>query len=310
LISQIYDQYKGKGKISDRDPGLEQERERERVERIHLGKGKWPDDFLDIQTQSKPRAIPSSSRTPDQDNFTLTLSPQPISPPRKFAIVGARALNDSHKSSSLFPRRPMHRARPSLDDLKDYLRDCSPDGIFSTSNEVILRRHSTKPNGQQHNDVYLPRGSLDDLRNASGSGDFLVPFPEVAGGHGHRSPCPSPAVDSRASTDPSGPHERPRLPRGRFQSDVEGSTRRARPSSYDELGARPRRSRIESMVNLGVATSNASASDLITRDSVDESVVRKTLIIKEDGKPPTQFVSSRLLDRAKRVTDSAISFPI
>jgi len=193
---------------------------------------------------------------------------------------------------------------------KDHLRDCSPDGISSTSNKVILRRHSTKPNGQQRNGVYLPRGSLDDPRNASGSGDSLVPFPEVAGDHGHGSPCPSPAVDSRASTDPSGPHERPRLPRGRFQSDVEGSTRRARPSSYDELGARPRRSRIESMVNLGVATSNASASDLITRDSVDGSVVRKTLIIKEDGKPPTQFVSSRLLDRAQRVTDSAISFPI
>jgi hypothetical protein len=45
------------------------------------------------------------------------------------------------------------------------------------------------------------------------------------------------------------------------------------------------------MVNLGVGSSNASASDLMTRDSMDGSAVRKTLIIKEEGQPPTHFVS-------------------
>ena len=45
------------------------------------------------------------------------------------------------------------------------------------------------------------------------------------------------------------------------------------------------------MVNLGVASSNASASDLMSRDSYDGSAVRQTLIVREDGKAPTQFVS-------------------
>jgi hypothetical protein len=66
---------------------------------------------------------------------------------------------------------------------------------------------------------------------------------------------------------------------------------RARPSSYDELGNKPRRTRFESMVNLGVGSSNASASDLLSRDSLDGSAVRQALIVQEEGKPPTHFVS-------------------
>ena len=46
------------------------------------------------------------------------------------------------------------------------------------------------------------------------------------------------------------------------------------------------------MVNLGVATGNASASDIMPRN--EGSAVRQTLIVKEDGKPPTQFVRRRL----------------
>jgi hypothetical protein len=69
------------------------------------------------------------------------------------------------------------------------------------------------------------------------------------------------------------------------------SRMRARPSSYDELGNKPRRARIESMVNLGVGSSNASASDLLSRDSFDGIAVRQTLIVREQGKPLTRFVS-------------------
>ena len=45
------------------------------------------------------------------------------------------------------------------------------------------------------------------------------------------------------------------------------------------------------MVNLGVSK-DASASDLMTRESVYSagSAVRKTLVIKDDGKLPTHFV--------------------
>lgn len=46
------------------------------------------------------------------------------------------------------------------------------------------------------------------------------------------------------------------------------------------------------MVNLGVASANASASDLLSRDSGDGSAVRQTVVVKEEGKPATHFVSS------------------
>ncbi|THU78895.1 kinase-like protein [Dendrothele bispora CBS 962.96] len=65
-----------------------------------------------------------------------------------------------------------------------------------------------------------------------------------------------------------------------------GSRRRGRPSSYDELGSR---SRIESMVNLGVPSGHTSASDLMLRNSMESSGVRKPLVIKEEGKLPTHI---------------------
>jgi hypothetical protein len=47
------------------------------------------------------------------------------------------------------------------------------------------------------------------------------------------------------------------------------------------------------MMNLGVASGNTSASDLLTRDSFDGSLVRQNLTIREEGKPPTHFVSAK-----------------
>jgi hypothetical protein len=100
-------------------------------------------------------------------------------------------------------------------------------------------------------------------------------------------------------------------PRGRFQSEVDGSSsrrRRPRPNSYDEFGIQPmRRSRFESMVNLGVASAgHASASDLMARDVTEGSVSRQTLVIREEGKSPTHFVSCLFLlweEREKKGTD-------
>jgi hypothetical protein len=91
----------------------------------------------------------------------------------------------------------------------------------------------------------------------------------------------------------AGIYERPRFVRGRFQSDVEGSSARRspRPSSYDELAVQPVRSRFESMINLGVASGTASASDLLSRDSMDGRPIRMTLVVREEGKLPTHFVS-------------------
>jgi hypothetical protein len=61
---------------------------------------------------------------------------------------------------------------------------------------------------------------------------------------------------------------------------------------YDEFGAKPRWLCFESMVNLGVASGEqASASDLMACDATVGSMSQQTLVIREEGKPPTHFVS-------------------
>lgn len=126
-----------------------------------------------------------------------------------------------------------------------------------------------------------------------------VPFPRVvSGGHSEtplslgscneNTAVPTKVLNNSANNINFCP------PRRRFQSELgSGGAARSkpRPKSYDELGARPSRMRFESMMNLGRANSAmASASDLIARHSFGNAV-RETLIVKEEGKPPTHFVS-------------------
>ncbi|KAF9006142.1 hypothetical protein BDQ17DRAFT_1423841 [Cyathus striatus] len=271
----------------------------EKPHAVHLGKGKWPDDFLDVfQKPSQARPIPTQSTSRDEEDDVFgsssNITARSISPPKKLAITEAGRRNES-------PRRPTHRARHSVDAPvlapRDSLlrRDASPDGALSSSpgRGVMLRRHSTKPNMTYRNGVYVPRNNLDDARDSDG--DSRVPFPrtnsiEHASGSPHSSTCePTPV-----------PNERPRL-RGRFQSDIEGSTaKRNRPSSYDDLGTKPLRSRFESMVNLGGQDSGTpSASDLMPRNPVDGHAVRKILVVREDGKPPTHFQLGNCIGRGQ-----------
>jgi hypothetical protein len=249
----------------------------EKAPALRLGKGKWPDDFIDaIQarsqaTQSRASVSAAPSKAEAEPRSSPTPTPISVSPPRKLAIVGATRRNDSLESIPQFPRRPAHRARHSIDTLLP--KDPSPEGV----GRVVLRRHSTKPGGTQRHGVYF------EERDGS-----LVPFPS-----GATSPSPV-SSDGRGSEGVA--EEKPRVPRGRFQSDIEGGAGSRRQgqgqklSSHDEVrkGVRPR---IGSMANLGGASSNASASDLLTRESEDGSAVRKTLIVREEGKPPTHFVS-------------------
>ncbi|KAF7308778.1 Cell division control protein [Mycena kentingensis (nom. inval.)] len=252
---------------------------------IRLGKGKWPEDFMDVQPPKSPTASEFRSASPSTTSSG-------ISGPRKLAVVGATKRNESVESLPQFPRRPSHRARHSIDTpvlLPKDRRDSSPgpglDGM-SPGSRVMMRRHSTKP-GQRNG--LAPRSS-----SREGS-DILVPFPRTTSGE--HSPAGSSPPD-RATTPLAG--DKPRPPRGRFQSDVEGtSRRRPRPSSYDELGAKPSRSRFESMMNLGGASGNTSASDLMLRDSLDGSLVRKALIIREEGKPPTHFQLGNCIGRGQ-----------
>lgn len=284
----------------------------QKVAAIRLGKAKWPDDFFDAVPQPKFDQVLSQ----DSDELSALLSStnskpviQPsISPPRKLAIV-ARG-NDSNESLPQFPRKPTHRTRHSIDNPvllpkeNVYPRDPSPDDRgFSSNSRVVLRRASGQ-NGTQRTGVYLPRRSLDDSR-PSNEGDSQVPFPRTVSGD-HSSPLKSkissdPISRSRSPQDKATSNDRPVQPRGRFQSEVDGasSRRRPRPSSYEDLGPDARRSRFESMMNLGVASGNASASDLLSRSSLEGNVVRQTLIVREEGKAATQFQLGNCIGRGQ-----------
>ena len=254
---------------------------------FYLHKGKRPEVVLQAQTQTQP--IPVRDLFLDQDDSSSRHStPNSISPP-KMAVVAAAAVRTGsdipQESISALLRRPTHRPRHSADVPpiimpKDaVLRRDSPD-----SGRLVLRRHSTtRPTAASSRSVgiLIPRSNNKNKNNEddlfADNDPSLVPFPR-----------------STSAGDPVLQNERPRVLRGRFQSEIEGSSssrRRARPSSYDELGAKSARSRIESMINLGIGSGKASASDLMFRDSLHDGSVRMRLVVREDGKPPTHFVS-------------------
>lgn len=278
--------------------------------KLQLGKGKWPDDFINAFTPGSPtqNGGPNSSLADDDETSTSSVSvPQSqsrlsASPPRsKLAIVGGSRGNESIESLPQFPRRHTHRARHSVDTPgllpKEVLlrRDSSPDTSVSPSPRIMLRRSSTKTGAANRNGMYIARTEGEDSPTVETS----VPFPRTVSAE-HSTPPQAqgvhipPGVSKAPSGAPSSSSEdRARQPRGRFHSDINGSSsrRKPRPNSYDDAGAKPGRSRFESMVNLGTPSGPTSASDLMRRDG---SAVKKTLIVREDGKPATQFVSVSL----------------
>ncbi|KAI9449935.1 Pkinase-domain-containing protein [Lactarius psammicola] len=345
-----------------------------RMERINLGKGKWPDDFLDaLQAPSRPIAI----RKPSPSSLALSADARLFQGEFAAADLGVSASVNSSAgaiSASASPslgsvesllqasslptaviapplaaaaaaaaaRRPTHRARHSVDapvlapkDVSAFLRrDSSPDtslGLGPAPGRVALRRNSTR--GGQRSGIYVPRRSSPGDGGGSdgggGDGDSLVPipFPRAVSAGEYGTPSPSSFITPSQSQSPSfDPVERSSsnergagspasgsgsgntgspsslLPRGRFQSEVDGasSRRRPRPNSYDEFGAKPRRSRFESMVNLGVASGEqASASDLMARDATEGSVSRQTLVVREEGKAPTHFQLGNCIGRGQ-----------
>ena len=243
---------------------------------FYLHKGKWPEDVLVAHTHP----IPARDLFLDQDDSNSRQStPNSISPPR-MAVVGAAGSNQQESITGL-PPRPTHRPRHSADvpslimPKDDVLRRNSLE-----SGRLILRRQSTRrPASSRSGGILIPpsnnKNKEDD--HFADNDPSLVPFPRTT-----------------SAGEPVLLNERPRVLHGRFQSEIEGSSsskRRVRPSSYDELGAKYARSRIESMINLGVGSGKASASDLMFRNSLHDSTVRMRLVVREDGKTPTHFVS-------------------
>ncbi len=333
-----------------------------RVERIKLGQGKWPDDFLDAFQPSRPIAI---RKPPSRSSLTVSRSadtPQVMGHDEFSADLDALPSSAS-PLSPLVGRRPTHRARHSVDtpmlasqprdtSLLSLPRESSPDsgttlggggsGPGSASSRTGLRRNSTRSSAVtagKRNGMYMPRRSSLEKSDADGDEDdggndtFVtaagIPFPralsssgeyvylpgplnlpssslsdsversssnEHTAGTGSGSAPASASSIGRGSLQQQQQQQQPPPPRGRFQSEADGASSRRwrpRPNSYDEFGARPqRRSRFESMANLGVASgSNASASDLMARDATEGSVSRQTLVVREEGKSPTHYVS-------------------
>ncbi|KAK2463521.1 hypothetical protein APHAL10511_004272 [Amanita phalloides] len=255
----------------------------EKILAIHLHKGRWPDDFMNVFGNG--RTPPSTVGTPplELDEEILFSS----SPPRDSPLP-ARTRREVPPD----PPGKTHHTRHSVDNPMIMQRgtllrkETSPDSFPQP--RLMLRRHSTKPSVAHRNAIYLPRTTLDDPVDPNN--DSAVPFPQ-ARSRGSTSGRVTPLGGSRSN------HERPKFPRGRFQSDIEESltARRRMHTSADESAGRAR-SRIESTVSLGVS-SNASASDLLRRESVDGN--RKTIIVKEDGRPPVQYQLGNCIGRGQ-----------
>ncbi|KAH8996590.1 hypothetical protein EDB83DRAFT_2559153 [Lactarius deliciosus] len=334
-----------------------------RMDRINLGKGKWPDDFVDaLQAPSRPIAIRKASPS----SLALSADARLIQGEFGAADLGVSASINSSAgaiSASAFPLggsvesllqassfssmaiapplaaaaaaaavgRPTHRARHCVDapvlapkDATALLHgDSSSDaaslGLGPSPGRVALRRNSTRSG------IYVPRRSSPDDGGSGEDGDSLIPisFPRAVsgeyGGAPSSSPFNTPSQSQSPSFDPverapsnergvsptaSGNVNSPSslLPRGRFQSEVDGASSRRwpRPNSYDEFGAKPRRSRFESMVNLGVTSGEqASASDLMARDATEGSVSRQTLVVREEGRAPTHFQLGNCIGRGQ-----------
>ncbi|KAG2075689.1 Pkinase-domain-containing protein [Suillus decipiens] len=279
--------------LQSREPSQE---ETEAQVRVRLGKGKWPDDFLDAfkaQAPAPSRAVPIATSS-NRIDTPLNSSPPSVSPTRKLSIVSSSHHNDSTEPTV---RRPSHRSTHSTDVLmpKNSVLRLDANSENSPGSKVILRRQSTR-NGARRNGVSYPRNNTDDPDTAKDDDPHIVPFPRVVSGEYAARATPSP--DSTARGGVTTNQDAPRV-RGRFQSDEDHRARRcSRPASRDELG-RPRRSRYESMVSLGVASANASATDLLSRDSSDGGAIRQTVIVKEEGKPAIHFQLGNCIGRGQ-----------
>jgi len=259
----------------DKPSGGEDGRTRIR-QATRIGKGKWPDDFFPHGSLSPGNELSESPRNPTLLSAT---------PPRKLAIVGKA--NGSTESLPQYPRRPSHRSRHSIDTPVSLLpRDASPDNRTALLTSKVIVPHRVP---QSRIPSYFGRGNVDDERRPTP--DARVPFPRsVSASRGQLrgdDAISNPA--SAVEVDKPWVAGRPMLIRGRAQSEIDNSSskRKSRPTSTDVSDRNPRRSRFESMVNLGVAAD--TASDPLNRNAPEKA--RPVLLVREEGKPTTQFVS-------------------
>ncbi|KAL4065848.1 Pkinase-domain-containing protein [Scleroderma citrinum] len=247
---------------------------------VRLGKGKWPDDFVVAFQAAGPSLPTPTSATTDYGDSPIPSSSLSVSPGRKLSIVTPPKLTDA---SDALPRRPSHHSNGTdtsiLMPRESVLRtDIRSDSPSTGGSRVILRRPSTRNGPLRRNGSYVPRNTLDGSekeRNLS-----VVPFPRAVSGDHSASASPTP--DTPRTRDRSTSQDISRI-RGRFQNDIDDSRfrRRSRPNSYGELG----RSR--------------HSSDLRSRDSMDGSGIRQTIIVEEEGTLPIHYQLGNCIGRGQ-----------
>ncbi|KAH9056269.1 hypothetical protein EDB87DRAFT_1687712 [Lactarius vividus] len=180
---------------------------------------------------------------------------------------------------------PTHRVRHGVDapvlapkDASTLLRhDSSPALLLYVLVLALAESHCTGTAlAAGKGATYVRRRRIPNDSSSGRDGDTRVsiPFPcAVSGEYGGApslssfntpSQSQSPSFDHAPSNElPSGNVNSPLslLPRGWFQSEVDGERLRRRPhlNSYDQFGAKPWGSRFESMVNLSVARRRVQA---------------------------------------------------
>ncbi|KAI6114854.1 Pkinase-domain-containing protein [Pisolithus croceorrhizus] len=250
---------------------------------VRLGKGKWPDDFLDaFRSAAPPQPVPTRATVDVADSSPPCSTPLSVSPGRKLSIIAPPKPIDE---SDAMPRRPSHRARHSVDTpilmpKESILRiDGAPESPSASGSRIVLRRQSTRTAALRRNvPPYGSRMNHDDIEREGSSS--VVPFPRAVSGDHSISASPTPGTPTKRDRSTSQDVSRVS---SRFQSDLEDlrSGRRSRPTSYDELG-RSRRS-----------------SELLTRDSMDGSGIRQAITVTDEGKQPVQYQLGNCIGRGQ-----------
>ncbi|KAI6126396.1 hypothetical protein EV401DRAFT_1885559 [Pisolithus croceorrhizus] len=204
---------------------------------VRLGKGKWPDDFLDaFRSAAPPQPVPTRATVDVADSSPPCSTPLSVSPGRKLSIIAPPKPIDE---SDAMPRRPSHRARHSVDTpilmpKESILRiDGAPESPSASGSRIVLRRQSTRTAALRRNvPPYGSRMNHDDIEREGSSS--VVPFPRAVSGDHSISASPTPGTPTKRDRSTSQDVSRVS---SRFQSDLEDlrSGRRSRPTSYDEL---------------------------------------------------------------------------
>lgn len=285
--------------------------------KIKVGKGKWPDDFMEVFKFPPPtppkykKLAPIKIPPPDGGGDgaeEVSLDSPTLGSWQEEPVAGS--------SSKMGSGRPIRVRRTSELDRNEL----APPPITPTSAGVRPRRRSTRmssdvlspkerePSPLPSSGELSPRLRVSSTKNygpRTKSEDRLaregpVPFPKsVPGGDlsssaAQRSSGSEDTVKEEAEAEnvsglatsklgpPLSPNARARFEKERRSSFGDQQLRAAVPPLAN-------RRRHESMMDMGASTSKGDGGGLI--GGMDGSAVRKTLVVKEEGKPSVHYVS-------------------